>query len=173
MTLATLQQRIHDRLSPEWLTPSQRQVWEQLHRFHGPPHRVVNVYGPRGSGKSFLGWLMHREGHATYSKWTDERRPIHPRLVLDNAPTDRASARSVRPLVDELNIRQIILLSRRRVDEPDMPAFALTVTEDDLDHFRANLYRHLNITIPTVESECGNFWEALETYLSGEEDGRL
>jgi len=173
MTLLSLQQRIRDRLSPEWLTPSQQGVWEQLHRFHGPPHRVVNVYGPRGSGKSFLGWLMHREGHATYSEWTDEYRPIHPRLVLDNAPADRAIARSVRPLVHELGIRQIILLSRQRVDEPDMPAFALTVTDDDLDHFRANLYRHLNIVIPTVELEHRSFREALEVYLSEEENGRL
>jgi len=167
MTLTALQQRTRDRLSPEWLTPSQRHVWEQLHRFHGPPHRVVNVYGPRGSGKSFLGWLMHREAYATYSRWAEEARPVHPRLVLDNAPFDRTSARSVRPLVDELNIRQIILLSRQRVDEPAMPAFVLTVTEDDLDHFRANLYRHLNIIVPTAESEYRNYREALETYLSG------
>ncbi len=173
MTLAALQQRIRDRLSPEWLTPSQQQVWKRLHRFHGSPHRVVNVYGPRGSGKSFLGWLMHREGHATYTKWSDERRPIHPRLVLDNAPADRANARSVRPLVDELDIRQIILLSRLRVDEPDMPAFALAVTEHDLDHFRANLYRHLNIVIPPAQPDYRSFREALEAYLSGEENGRL
>ncbi len=33
------------------------------------------------------------------------------------------------------------------MDEPDMPAFSLGVTEDDLDHFRANLYRYLHITL--------------------------
>jgi hypothetical protein len=166
MTLEALQQRIRDRLSPEWLTPSERRVWEQVLRFHGPPHRVINVYGPRGSGKSFLGWLMQREGHATYGQWVGERRPVHPRLTLDNAPSDRASARSVRPLVDTLSIQQIILLSRQRVDEPSMPAFALEVTEDDLEHLRANLYRHLNITIPYVESGYSNYREALEAYLS-------
>lgn len=166
MMLDTLQQRIRDRLSPEWLTPSQQQVWELLHRFHGPPHRVINVFGPRGSGKSFIGWLMHREGYATYDTWTGEHRPVHPRLTLDDAPSTRASARSVRPLVDKLGIRQIILLSSQRVDEPDMPAFGLEVTEDDLDHFRANLYRHLHITIPIAESGCHNYQEALETYLS-------
>jgi len=166
MTLATLQQRIRDRLSLDWLTPSQRYVWDRLHLFHGPPHRVVNVYGPPGSGKSFIGWLMHREGYATYGTWVGERRPVHPRLVLDNAPADRDSARSVRPLVDELGIRQIILLSRQRVDEPDMPAFGLNVTEDDLDHFRANLYRHLHITLPAVASGYHNYREALETCQS-------
>jgi hypothetical protein len=168
MTLATLQQRIRDRLSPEWLTPSERQVWEQLHIFHGPPHRVVNVYGPPGSGKSFLGWLMQRERYATYGTWTGKRRPIHPRLVLDNAPSDRANSRSARPLIDQLGIRQIILLSRQRVDEPDMPAFGLEVTEDDLDHFRANLFRHLHITLPATESSYSNYRDALESCLPRE-----
>lgn len=166
MTLAALQQRIRDRLSPDWLTPSQQKVWDQLHLFNGPPHRVVNVYGPRGSGKTFIGWLMQREGYATYEIWPGARRPIHPRLTLDNAPADRASARSVRPLVDELGIRQVILLSRQRVDEPDMPAFALRVTEEDLDHFQANLFRHLHITLPVTESEFQDYHEVLETCLS-------
>lgn len=173
MKLVTLEQRIRDRLSPEWLTPSQQQVWKQLHRFDGPPHRVVNVYGPRGSGKSFLGWLMQREGHATYSNWAHEHHPIHPRLVIDNTPTDRARTRSVRPLVDTLNIRQIILLSRQRVDEPDMPAFGLTVTENDLDHFRANLFRHFNIVIPPAQQTYRSFRHALEAYISEEENGSL
>jgi hypothetical protein len=141
-------------------------VWEQVHRFHGPPHRVINVYGPQGSGKSFLGWLMHREGYATYEQWTGERNPIHPRLTLDNAPPNRASARAVRPLVGKLDILQVILLSRQRVDEPSMPAFGLEVTEDDLEHFRANLYRHLNITLPPMNSGYRNYHEALEIYLS-------
>ena len=173
MSLAALQERIRDRLSPEWLTPSERAVWEQLHRFSGPPHRVINIYGRRGSGKSFLGWLMHREGHATYGQWAEEYQPVHARLVLDNAPVDRSSSRSVRPLVDQLEIRQIILISRQRVDEPDMPAFALHVTEDDLDHFRANLYRHLDIVIPSSESEFPNYFDALESYLARGQNGRI
>lgn len=163
MRLTALEQRIRDRLSPEWLTPSQQRVWAQLHRFHGPPHRVVNVFGPPGSGKTFLGWLMHREGYATYETWSGDRRPIHPRLILDNARADRTSARSIRPLVDKLNILQIVLLSRQRVDEPDMPAFGLNVTEDDLDHFRANLFRHLHITLPATEFSYSNYREALES----------
>ena len=171
MSLAAIEQRIRDRLSVDWLTPSQRHVWEQLHRFHGPPHRVVNVYGPRGSGKSFLGWLIQREGYATYSKWSDEHHPVHPRLTLDNAPADREASRSVRPLTDTLAIRQIILLSRERVDEPDLPAFGLAVTEDDLDHFRANLYRHLGIIIPEVKPCYRDYREALETYVSRRQDG--
>jgi len=168
MTLEVLEQRIRDRLSPEWLTPSERLVWDQLHRFSGPPNRVINVYGPGGCGKSFLGWLLHREGYATYAFWNGERQPVHPRLILDNAPSDRAETRSIRPLIERLEIRQIILLSRQRVNEPDMPVFALDVTADDLDRFCANLYRHLNIMIPDAEPGYRNYQEALEAYLARE-----
>jgi hypothetical protein len=166
--LAALQQRIRDRLSPEWLTPSEQIVWEQLHRFSGPPHRIVSVYGPRGSGKSFLGWLMQREQYGTYGIWPDEPKPVHPRLVLDNAPTAQASTRALRPLIEKLGIQQIILLSRERVNEPAMPAFELKVTKDDLEHFSANLYRYLNITIPS-QHDYRNYRDVLESYLSREQ----
>lgn len=167
MKLFTLQQRIRDRLSTDWLTPSEQHVWEQLHRFDGPPHRVVNVYGPPGSGKSFLGWLMERERYATYGFWANRPKPILPRLVLDNARTDRASTRALRPQVDEQGIRQIILLSRLRVDEQAMPAFELRITEDDLEYLRGNLYRHMDLILPETEG-YRNYHDAIEAVLKRE-----
>lgn len=167
MNLATLNQRIQDRLSSDWLTPSQKVVWKQLHDFDGPPHRIINIYGMRGSGKSFLGWLMQRERYATYGLWSTQPTPTHPRLVLDNAPTDRASTREIRPLTEQLNVSQIILLSRQRVDEQAMPAFPLQVTKDDMECFRANLYRYLNLIVPE-ETESRDYRSALEAYLRKE-----
>ena len=167
MKVSTLNQRIRARLSPDWLTPSQRAVWEQLHLFNGPPHQVVNVYGVRGSGKSFLGWLLEREQYATYSLWSEQPQPVLPRLTLDNAPPDRASSRATRPLVTELNITQIILLSRQRVDEQAMPAFQLQITLEDMEYFRANLYRYLNIIIPESD-KLNNYRSAIEAYCRKE-----
>lgn len=169
MSLGVLQQRIRDRITSEWLTPSEQNVWEKLHRFSGPPHRIINIYGPRGSGKSFLGWLMQREKYATYGIWPERPHPEQPRLVLDNAPADQATTRSLRPLVDQLEILQIILLSRQRVNEPAMPAFELKVTKDDLEHFSANLYRYLNITLTASQQDNSNYREVLDNYLSREQ----
>ncbi len=59
----TLEARIRDRLDIEWLTPSQKAVWEAVQRFDGPPHRVINIYGAEGTGKTFLGWLLERIAH--------------------------------------------------------------------------------------------------------------
>ena len=91
------EERLRDRISVEWLTPSQQRVWDDIHRFDGPPHLVVNIFGAEGSGKTFLGWLMERERYATYGEWAVPSQPVLPRLVLDNAATDRLAARVARP----------------------------------------------------------------------------
>lgn len=160
MDLTSLNARIRDRIAVDWLAPSQRAVWEQLMVFDGPPHRVVNVFGAKGVGKSFIGWLLERERLATYGLWNRRPTPTHPRLVLDNALIDHISVRSVRPLVDELGVQQIILISRGRADEPAMPAFELQMSPDDLQYLIANLYRHLNITIP--EGDYRSFRAAID-----------
>jgi len=159
MDLMNLNARIRDRISPDWLTPSQQDLWAQLLRFDGPPHRVINIYGGNGVGKTFVGWLLERERLATYGTWHQRPQPIHPRLILDNALTGYSAVRDIRPLVDQLGIQQIILLSRRRADEPAMPAFELRITQEDFEHFYANLYRHLRLTVP--EAHYHNYTMAL------------
>jgi hypothetical protein len=42
----------------------------------------------------------------------------------------------------------IILLSSMRMDERDMAAFELQVTEEDVDWVRARIFQYFNITIP-------------------------
>lgn len=111
--------------------------------------------------------MLQREGHATYGKWAERPQPTLPRLTLDNAPTSRASSREIRPLISQLGIKQIILLSRQKVDEPGMPAFSLQVTAEDMEHFRANLFRHLGIIIPE-EAEYLDYRRALEAYYREE-----
>ena len=108
-----------------------------------------------------MGWFLERMNHSTYRIWPDMQKPLLPRLTLDDALSDRATTRDVRPLVDRYGIQQIILLSRTQVDERAMPTFELRVTEDDLESFRANLYRHLQIILP--EEDHRNYKAALET----------
>lgn len=139
--------RIRDRATIDWLTPSQKAVWDSIQEFDGAPHRVINIYGNEGTGKTFLGWMMEREHYATYMHWHDSPKPQFPRLVIDDAKHDRVSTREIRPLIDTLGIKQIILLTRIRIDEPSVPAFELRVLNEDLETIRANLYRHLRITV--------------------------
>jgi len=146
--LESISARIRDRATIDWMTPSQKAVWNFVNEFDGPPHRVINIFGFEGTGKTFLGWLMEREHYASYMLWNHTPKPQFPRLVIDNARTDRASTRDMRPMVDALNLKQIILLSRTRIDEPSLPAFELRVLDGDIEAIKANLYRHLRITAP-------------------------
>ena len=90
--------------------------------------------------------------------------------VIDNAHADRESTRDLRPFVESYGIRQIILLSRQRVDEQAMPAFKLEINEDDLEYLRGNLYRFMDLIIPETE-RYNNYHQAIETILTGEQDG--
>lgn len=158
--MKVFEERIYDRLTIDWLTPSQKSVWESLQRFDGPPHRVVNIYGMEGSGKTFLGCLLERLHHSSYRVWPDLRAPLLSRLTIDDIVPDRATTRGIRPLVDKYRIQQIILLSRVRVDERAMAAFELQITDDDWAVFSANLYRYLQIVVP--ECEYRNYKMAVE-----------
>ena len=156
-----LNDRIRDRLSVDWLTTSQKNVWEAIRRFDGPPHRVIDIFGPEGCGKTFMGWLMEREQYATYALWAQKPAPVLPRLIFDNAPSHRAAERGIRPLVDSIpGLQQIILLTRTRVNEIAIPCFELRVTDEDWEHFRSNLFRHLSVNV--AETNLGNFSAALE-----------
>lgn len=154
-----LDTRIRDWLDVTWLTPSQRTVWEAMQRFDGPPHRVINIYGAEGTGKTFLGWLLERLNYATYQVWPNVQKPLLARMTLDDVLPDRTTTRELRPLVDTYRLQQIILLSRVRVDERAMPTFELRITEEDIAGFRANFYRHLQITI--AEDDFRNYKIAL------------
>src|SRR3990172_8269480 len=109
-----LNARLRDRLSLEWLTPSEEAIWDQIHQFDAPPHRVINVFGSEGTGKTFLAWVMEREKYASYSIWGEKKTPTLPRLIVDDAPSDKTSSREFRPMVERLGVKQIILLTRTR-----------------------------------------------------------
>jgi len=146
--ISTFNARLKDRLSLPWLTPSEAAVWDQIQQFDAPPHRVINIYGVEGTGKTFLGWVMEREKYASYSIWGETVQPTLPRLVVDDAPSDKSSSREFRPMIESLGVKQIILLTRARVDERALPAFELKVDKQDLEHFGANLFRYLHLTMP-------------------------
>lgn len=155
-----LDSRIRDRLDAKWLTPSQKTVWDAIQHFDGQPHRVINIYGTEGTGKTFMGWFLERMNYSAYRVWPDTQKPLLSRLTLDDVLPDRTTTRGLRPLVDKYGIQQIILLSRNRVDERAMPTFELLITEDDFASFRANLYRHLQIIVP--EEDHRNYKLAIE-----------
>lgn len=142
-----------------WLTQSQSAVLYRLLPFLGGLDRVVNVHGLQGVGKTFLMHVLAKEGIVEYVVSPDMIRDAEHPLVIDNASFERGAVRGMRNEMRKFDLRQVVLVTRYRAEDA-IPAFALDVTLDDVQIFRANLFRHLDLRLP--ESSRLNFWEHLK-----------
>jgi len=142
-----------------WLMPSQSVVYEELLPFLDGFHRVVNLYGLQGVGKTFLAHILCKQDLADYVPSPDLVRPAGRPLVIDNAPFERTPVRGMRNQMRLHNLRQVILVTRYRAEDA-IPAFTLSITDEDIDYFRANLFRYLDLRLP----HCSvlNLWEHLK-----------
>jgi hypothetical protein len=142
-----------------WLTPSQTTVYQELIPFLDEFHRVVNLYGPQGVGKTFVAHILCKEDLTDYVPSPDLIHPADRPLVIDNAPFERTAVRSMRNQMRRHDLRQVILVSRYRAEDA-IPSFALNVTPDDIRCFRATLFRHLDLRLP--DCSALNLWEHLK-----------
>jgi hypothetical protein len=160
-------QLIRAHLSESWLTDSQSKVWMQLNSFMGPPYYVVNIYGAAGAGKTFLGWLLEKQGRGVYA--TADSPPWQtwqgqPLVVLDDHDSSRRAVRSLRSELQLWNVGQAIVITRQRAQD-DIPCLHLEVTERDIQIAKATLYRELEVIIP--EGDHRNLWDCLKELEEG------
>lgn len=154
--------RIRNNMSESWLTDSQSAVWTQLKKLMGPPYYVVDIYGAAGTGKTFLGWLLEKQGLAIYARadeapwqsWQGQSL-----VVLDDHDSSRRAVRSLRSQLQLWGIGQAIVLTRQRAQD-DIPCLHLAVTERDIQIAKATLYRELEVVIP--EGDHRNLWDCLK-----------
>lgn len=142
-----------------WLMPSQAALHQDLLPFLGSLHRVMNLYGLQGVGKTFLTHILCKEHLVDYVSSPDLMRPSDLPLVIDNAVFERTAVRGMRNQMRRFDLQQVILVTRYRVED-SVPAFALDITLDDIRRFRANLFQHLDLRLP----ECSvlSLWEHLK-----------
>jgi hypothetical protein len=142
-----------------WFFPSQAAVYQELLPFLGGLHRVVNLYGLQGTGKTFLAHILCKDNCVDYVSSPGLIRPSDRPLVIDNAPFERTAVRGMRNQMRRCDLQQIILVTRYRVED-SVPVFALSLTPDDVRCFRANLFRYLDLRLP--ECLALNLWEHLK-----------
>lgn len=161
-----VENRIKSLSDASWLFPSQATVYQELLPFLDRFHRIVNLYGVQGVGKTFLAHILHKESRVDYVSSPDLVHKTTQPLVIDNAPFDRTFVRGMRNQMRRHDLQQVILVTRYRVED-SVPAFALSLTSDDVRCFRANLFRYLDLRLP----DCAalNLWEHLK--LIGGIDG--
>ena len=153
---------IRANLTETWLTDLQNKVWMQLNKLMGPPYYVVNIYGATGTGKTFLGWLLQKQGRAIFADAADpswQSWKGQSLIVLDDYDSSRRAVRSLRSQLQLWNIGQAIVLTRQKAQD-DIPCLHLAVTDRDIQIVKATLYRELGVIIP--EGNHRNLWDCLK-----------
>jgi cytidylate kinase len=137
---------IKEKADETWLTDSQREVYERiLSRWKSSP--FVNLYGPPGSGKTFVARLLAKKHGYTYTHELEQAPKDAAQVILDNAEYTRM----MRPIARELGLGRVLLITRRAVPEA-MPKANLELDDKDVRQFQAVLSNHCSIvftqTIP-------------------------
>ena len=150
--------RIKKNFSKDWLTPSQMQAFEELKTFLSPPHRVINIFGEKGAGKTFLGWILQKEGLGAYIPSYEDLVENQRSIILDNYSNRRKLVRRIRNDLEMKNIENIIILTKHAAED-DIPCIGVGLTEDDIKLARANLYR---VDIKVTDNSITNMWELIK-----------
>lgn len=132
--LVDFQNRIRRRLCPEWLSPSQKQTYENLKQLLSFQD-TVNLYGPSGVGKTFLVWVLSQEV-STCSYFNLEqlegKAPDQMTIaVVDPHPWQRSIVRQTLSTLHALGYKTILLISQEPVTD-QIPSCQLSLSETDL-----------------------------------------
>jgi hypothetical protein len=137
---------IKERADEEWLTDSQREVYERI-LSHWEAHPFVNLYGPSGSGRSFIARLLTKEHGYAYTHDIEEAPPDAAQVIVDDAQYSR----TMRLVARANGLGRVLLITSRPVREA-MPKVKLELDDRDVRQFQARLANHGDIvfkeTIP-------------------------
>ncbi len=116
--LLFLTNRLKAQASRDWLTNSQKKVLFELKKNWRFPGKL-NLCGPPGCGKTFLGWTFcrqtnetdffsHAQGFSATSKQTKN-------IVLDNIPSEENAFRRLLAVLQLRQVRRALLISTRPI----------------------------------------------------------
>lgn len=129
---------IKERADENWLTDSQREVYERiLSRWKS--HSFINLYGPSGSGKTFIARLLAKEHGYSYTHDLEQSPQGARYVILDDAQYTR----TLRSVARRLGLGRTLLVTHIAVSEA-MPKVTLELNDRDIRQFLA-----------TLSSQCG------------------
>ena len=142
MNYQELTNRIKANFTEEWLTPSQQQIFLKL--LNGfKTHKIVNVYGKQGVGKTFLAWNLSAKLEATFTRTLDIN-SSEELIVLDDYKHSRSDIRHLFSHIQLRKISKVFIFTSLKAQD-DIVSFELNFTEQDKKIFKSNIYRYLGI----------------------------
>jgi len=131
--------RIRQGANLDWLTPSQRAAYDLLWERLGFLDEV-NLWGKHGVGKTFVGWMLHRQRLATYYPLLEhvEHSSLLHAVVVDNMGWRRAEVLEALHHCRGKGFDKIVLVTTEPVQH-QIATVELRLTADDVEHAAANL----------------------------------
>lgn len=154
---------IKTRRNTTWLTPSQQETLTALQRTLKVPC-TVNLFGPAGTGKTFLAWTLADDlGYAYFSHLEHlvTKDLLETDIVLDNCRPEREAHRSVLKELSFRNVRHAVLVSRQLIR--DYTHYVeLRLTPDD----QAKVWDNLTtIGLFRATEQVPNLWHLVNPHL--------
>ena len=134
--------RIRQNANPNWFTPSQQAAYNILSERLGFLDEV-NLWGNLGVGKTFIGWILHKQRLAVYAPRLEEivqkqGSAVHQIAVIDNMGWRRHEVRDALHLCRSQGCEKLLLITTEPVEE-QMAVVELQLTEEDLAKASTNL----------------------------------
>lgn len=144
------------------LTPSQRQVWQTLCDWLRFPQRI-NLWGPPGSGKTYVAWALARSLAAAHVPLPEKIVDLEPDteiVLVDNAPDDEVAVRRLWARCNLLGVRSVVMITRAPVAIPLRAILLAAPTREDRRQVSRTLMR-LGYRAPSPDAECPSLWDYL------------
>ncbi|MCD4785321.1 MAG: hypothetical protein K8T10_16000 [Candidatus Eremiobacteraeota bacterium] len=158
--------KIKKEFDNNWLTDSQRKVFDKLKDHFSFYGSITGfLYGPPGCGKTFIGWVLEKEGILEYipggmkSKYNFSSTVKG--VVIDNIDFERYRLRDVMKNIALDDINRYLLIGRFPPDEKLMREFKLNLRRDDLIKARENL-KNIGCSLHVNIENATSFWSLLK-----------
>ena len=148
------------------LTDGQRAAMVEIHRHWSLPERV-NLVGPTGAGKTFLGWALARSLDAAFMASPQAllkvaTAPAFP-LIVDNSPSDTLELRRLVAKLQLRGVRSALLITsdENRLGLPIVSLGLPTLQDIHVVYHNLSLLEYYALE-PLTE---GNLWQVVYSIL--------
>jgi len=168
MDYITLINYIKNNYSFEWLTNNQKNAYNKLKEYLIYDD-VINLYGKRGVGKTFLGWVFAKNNNFIYFENEETFRNYRTKTKI-NAIIDNSTlkdGRDVRRMVS-LKTHKVIYISKKKILDYGVE---LKLDLNDVEYVLNNLSpiigKNININIQNLKIDNFDLWKIFKGRVYG------